>query len=72
MLEPANQLALENREKKQIATQSHKKPVVCTVEHPPLRNLTVSSPVAKVSGLAKYQNYTLTVAAITRAGPGVR
>jgi Sec-independent protein secretion pathway component TatC len=41
-------------------------------EEPVVTNQTVSSGVVKVTGLAKYQNYTLTVAAVTRAGPGVR
>ncbi len=46
--------------------------ILTVAENPPVQNLTVTTAVAKVSGLASFQNYTITISALTRAGPGIR
>ena len=42
------------------------------LEFPAKRNLTTKNRNVKISGLKKWQNYTLSVAAVTGAGHGVR
>ena len=45
---------------------------VVTIESPSVENLTTRARSEKISGLARWQNYTVSVSAYNRAGLGVR